>query len=221
MASSLGDSKALSVFALRLVNSKIDHDQPTPGEAPQTEAEANMQAHIVGIFVSLDTDRDGLITRPQLLQGVQLLGLRPTKVLLNNFAVPERRTSAGGLPQHLLSTEDKIKQSKIDAVTFCRVMLKEWKRVKSTIHSSLDAIMSFARDDGVEDDDLGDDTVLSVASLRHLMQGIQVSSKLSEKDFLAFSELLSKEACGGVTVGTLKKALFGGDYEIDTCSVHY
>jgi len=220
MASILGDSKAFRVFALRLVNSKIDHDQPTPGEAPQTEAEANMQAHIVGIFVSLDTDRDGLITRPQLLQGVQLLGLRPTKVLLNNFAVPERRTSTAGA-QHLLSAEDKIKQSKIDAVTFCRVMLKEWKRVKSTIHSSLDAIMSFARDDGVEADDLGDDTVLSVASLRHLMQGIQVSSKLSEKDFLAFSELLPKEACGGVKVGTLKKALFGGDYEIDTCSVHY
>jgi hypothetical protein len=217
MASSTGDNKAFSAFALRLVNSKIDHDQPIPGEAISTEAEANMQAHILGIFISLDTDRDGLITRQQLLQGVQLLGLRPTKVLLNYFVVPaERRSSAV-----LLSAEDKIKQSKIDAEAFCRIMLKEWKRVKSTIHSSLDAIMSFARDDGVENDDLGDDTVLSANSLRHLMQGIQVPTKLSEKEFLAFSELVPKEACGGVTVGNLKKALFAGDYKIDTCTVQY
>jgi len=201
-------NSALSIFALRLVNCKIDHTKSSTRDESPSEAEANMQAHIVGIFVSLDTDKDGLITRPQLLQGVQLLGLRPTKMLLNNFAVPERRVSSTGA-QLLISADEKIKQSKIDAATFCRVMFNEWKRVKSTIHGSLDAIMSFAKEDGLPPG-LSDSDVLSAAAIRHLMQGIEVPSKLSEKEFLAFSELLPKEdASGGVKVGNLKKVLFG------------
>jgi len=203
------NNSALSIFALRLVNSKIDHGKSNADDEPPTEAEANMQAHIVGIFVSLDTDRDGLITRPQLLQGVQLLGLRPNKVLLNNFAVPERRVSSTGA-QQLMSAEEKIKQSKIDAATFCRVMFNEWKRVKSTIPRSLDAIMLFARDDDLTGAGLRDDHILSIAAIKHLMQGVEVPSKLSDKDFLAFTELLPREdACGGVKVGNLKKVLFG------------
>ncbi len=195
---------SLNNFALRLVNSKIDSSK----FKGLNEEEAAMQAHIVGIFVSLDTDRDGLITRPQLTQGVQLLGLRPTKQLLGQFSTdPPVQRRASVTSQPLISPEERLKQSKVDADTFCRVMLDEWRKVRSTIDQSLDTIFAFACDND-KIANVSDDAVLNAVALHHIMQKVEVPTKLSDKDFHSFLELLPKDADGSVRLRDVKKVLF-------------
>jgi hypothetical protein len=208
---------SLTSFAIRLVNSNIEPSVIENGTGTGEE-ERNMHAHVLGIFVSLDTDKDGLITRPQLLQGIMLLGLRPTETLLRKFQgevaeVPARRSSV------LMSVDERVRQSKIDPKTFSKVVMEEWMRVRHTLKSSLDPLFSFAVEGqaavnriahgGMSGKGVNEDAAtITPTALKHLMQGIQVSTKLSDKDYASFLELLPTDALGNVTMRDLKRVLF-------------
>ena len=273
---------SLSSFALRLISSNIDPgngiENSTENIVGGSEEETNMHAHVLGIFVSLDTDRDGLITRPQLLQGIQLLGLRPTERLLRNFegrdgfsscgsnsnvisssaddtitpasssaatdtgtataatgtAIPTATATPTATPTAtaatatttaastntnttaptaavrrssvLMSVEDRVRQGKIDANTFAKVVMEEWKRVRHTLKSNLDPLFAFAHDGEITGQ--GDAALLTSTALKHMLQGIQVSTKLNDKDYASFLELLPADAEGNVSVKDLKKVLY-------------
>jgi hypothetical protein len=137
---------SLSNFALRLIraNTKL----PGDGTKALTVEESDMMAHVAGVFINLDTDKDGMITRHQLVQGLHLIGLRPTEFLLKKFVTETAATAAaattsssvrkGSIASSItpitttISAEEKNKHSKITSEIFCKVVMEEWLSVRSS-----------------------------------------------------------------------------------------
>ena len=221
-----------SAFALRLIHSNVQNDSD---QSKQLSSEENDQyAHIVGIFINLDTDKDGLITRHQLVQGLHLLGLRPTEFLLRKFVNASTLTKAnsdedanGGKKQHthkvsaiIKSADEKNANSKISSQIFGNVVMEEWLRVKDTMTDDLDKMFQFAND-GNEDEDgnQGDEAKIDKDSLKHLLKGVSIPSALSDKDYQSFLSLLpfddtdgegegKGKGMGKVAIGDLKKIIY-------------
>jgi len=115
---------SLSEFALRLVKTSVSHEHDfdegfsnddgvgvgvtaSKSNVRLSEKDQDMSAHITGIFVHLDTDKDGLITRNQLAQGLQLIGLRPQEVLIKKFLVASANAEAKRLQAEVSSVSEE------------------------------------------------------------------------------------------------------------------
>mgnify|MGYP001229223001 CR=1 FL=1 len=208
-------SSSLGSFALRLISSDV-------GDAPsgsQSREEVDMFAHVMGVFINMDTDKDGMITRHQLIQALHLLGLRPTEVLLRKFVSntddnkPQQQQQSKRRSSVLMSADERNRQSKISSSIFCTIVMEEWRRVKIPMRGELDHLFAFATDsdnDKAYEEKGGDDVEISRDALKHLLQQVQVPSALNDKDFEAFIKLLPFRENGTTTIAAVKSALYDG-----------
>ena len=168
----------MSTFALRLVHSEAGAVET------KNEDERTMLGHVLGVFVSLDTDKDGFLNKAQLLKALQLLGLRLNKTLLDKYiqAQMEEQGAAGSAASAVLTL-------KVSSNVFTKVTIAELRDKKEEMWDDLDPLLSFASDGGREDMQ-----TITLKQLRHVLMGVPSAAKLNEDEWDTFFET-SLKAC--------------------------
>jgi hypothetical protein len=188
----------MSTFALRLVHSEAGK------VLTENNDETAMLGHILGVFVSLDTDKDGFLNKAQLFQGLQLLGLRPNGRLIDKYiqAQMEEQGAAGSAAAAVLAF-------KVSSSVFVNVTINELRDKKEEMWGDLDPLLSFASNGGGEDKQS-----MTLSQLRHVLMGVSSPSKLTEAEWDTFVESSLKGVMVGedrVPIRELKKILYNFD----------
>ena len=186
----------MSTFALRLVHSEAGNVETA------NKNESAMVGHILGVFVSLDTDKDSYINKSQLFQALQLLGLRPNERLLNKYveAQVEEQGAAGSAAAAVLAF-------KVSSSIFVKVTMDELRAKKEDMWEDLDPLLAFAsteRGKPIESQEY-----ISVKQLKHVLLGVEAPSRLQDTEFDSFIENLQNVIVDDkIPIEELKKALY-------------
>ncbi len=68
-------------------------------------------------------------------------------------------------------------------------------------------MFNFANDNKLDNISINDANI-DIISLKHLLQGVEVSSQLSDKEYNNFIKLLPIDSNGNVSIGDVKKVLY-------------
>ena len=165
--------------------------------------ESAMVGHILGVFVSLDTDKDSFLNKAQLFQALQLVGLRPNERLLNKYvqAQVEEQGAAGSAAAAVLAF-------KVSSGVFVKVTMAELRDKKEEMWEDLDPLLSFVSNGGGEDKQ-----TITLKQLRHVLMGVEAPSKLTDTEWDSFVESINTFLVGEdqVPIRELKKILYNFD----------
>ncbi len=147
-----------------------------------------------GIFLSLDEDKDGLLTTAQLGDALKLLGFVPREKLIKKFAVNMNQMKIRGLNEMSFKTDFK---------TFVMMLSKEMKALQD-IDTELTHLFSFI--------DTTNSGLLSKSDLKHLLVDTITPLSMTPQEFHRFVKGLSFATDSeNVRIVDLKKQLlFGG-----------
>ena len=199
----------MSTFALRLVHSDVSNVET------KRDGDNKIVGHLLGVFVSLDTDRDSLINKAQLFQALQLVGLRPNESLLSRYlhAQAEDHGAASSAAAAVLAF-------KVSPSVFVKVTMDELRDRREDMWDDLDPLINFAvAPDGqskieevrdVNNSDVAE--TISISQLRHLMVEVESPGKLSEEEWNAFLETAQDIIVDNhVSTSQLKRMLYNFD----------
>ena len=199
----------MSTFALRLVHSDVS-DVST-----RRDGENTIVGHLLGVFVSLDTDRDSLINKAQLFQALQLVGLRPNENLMSRYLQAQAEDHGA-----TSSAAAAVLAFKVSPSVFVKVTMEELRERREDMWDDLNPLIDFAvAPDGKStiDEVRGISTscadYISIAQLRHLMVEVDSAGKLSEEEWAAFLETIKDMVVNDnqVPITQLKKILYNFD----------
>ena len=199
----------MSTFALRLVHSDVS-DVST-----RRDGENTIVGHLLGVFVSLDTDRDSLINKAQLFQALQLVGLRPNENLMSRYLQAQAEDHGA-----TSSAAAAVLAFKVSPSVFVKVTMEELRERREDMWDDLNPLIDFAvAPDGKStiDEVRGISTscadYISIAQLRHLMVEVDSTGKLSEEEWAAFLETIKDMVVkdNQVPITQLKKILYNFD----------
>jgi hypothetical protein len=196
----------MSTFALRLVHSDVSTVEA------KSDSENSTVGHLLGVFVSLDTDKDSFINKPQLFQALQLVGLRPNETLLNKFlqAQADDNGAASAAAAAVLAF-------KVSPSVFVQVTMAELREKREEMWEDLDPLLDFAASsDGastiedVRSAAKGCAGTITTQQLRHLVLGVDSPTKLSDEEWESFLETIKDIIVDGDQIPTaeLKKILY-------------
>jgi hypothetical protein len=189
------------MFANRLIQSA---SKTTPHLSEASATNSNLVAHLIGVFVMLDTDKDGYLSKIQIIQALQLVGLRPNDSLLNDFARKQTQLNASSGSGAGGSTETSSRKSvkvthasfKISCAVFveitsCMINDKSESAVQGN-ELDLKPLVEFAGSI-LKDDSVDSNQGISLKTLKHYLVDVETSTSLNEKDFNSFLSTLSDE----------------------------
>jgi hypothetical protein len=199
----------MSTFALRLVHSDVSNVEA------MRDGDNTIVGHLLGVFVSLDTDRDSLINKAQLFQALQLVGLRPNESLMSRYLHAQAEDHGA-----TSSAAAAVLAFKVSPSVFVKITMEELRERREEMWDDLDPLINFAvAPDGqskiAEVRGLNDNEVaetISVAQLRHLMVEVEAPGKLSEEEWDSFLETTKDIIVDNqVPTTALKKILYNFD----------
>lgn len=190
----------MSTFAARYLRTSQDLALGAPGQ--HTPSSSSRSSYLSGIFISVDTDADGLITRPQLVQALALAGVLPREQTVAAFFDARRKSLVAAQPPARRASTSSAStaaalQALIDLPTFIVVIsanLDRESRPSATSSappstaSALDPLLSFMTQDNA------DKSMLSAAQLHHLLVQTLSPTRLGEAEFSAFMTALQLPA---------------------------
>ena len=186
------------MFANRLIQSA---SKTTPHLSESSNANSKLVAHLVGVFVMLDTDKDGYLSKTQIIQALQLVGLRPNDNLLNDFAMKQTQLNASsGSTVKETSSRKSVKVThasfKISCpvfveITSCMINDKSESAVQGN-ELDLKPLVEFAGS-VLKDDNVDSNQGLSLKTLKHFLVDVDTSTSLNEKDFNSFIAALNDD----------------------------
>ena len=192
----------MSTFALRLVHSDVSNVEA------MRDGDNTIVGHLLGVFVSLDTDRDSLISKAQLFQALQLVGLRPNESLMSRYLHAQAEDHGA-----TSSAAASVLAFKVSPSVFVKVTMEELRERREEMWDDLDPLINFAvapdgqstidEVRGLKDNEVAE--TISVAQLRHLMVEVEAPGKLSEEEWDCSSRR-QKTSCRQPTA--LKKILY-------------
>ena len=157
---------------------------PPSGEIVVSEDESPvMILHLKAIFLSLDSDNDDLLTRPQLVEAIQLSGLQPRDSLIKKYAAAMSEsgseTNSFSLTQENVIIQPKRKNTvvaplffKTDMRTFIKVTKAELFLQNSVIEEEVANLFDFFSDSTCP-------CHISVKHIRHVLNESLAPTKLS------------------------------------------
>lgn len=192
-----------SAFAARYLQSSQDL-----ARSETSPSSSSRSSYLSGIFISVDADGDGLITRPQLVQALALSGVLPREATVAAFfdarrksllaapTPPTRRASASS------ASNAAALQTLVDLPTFIAVISSTLDREPRASSSpspfpsssqpstadALDPLLFFMTQDNAEKD------MLSAAQLHHLLVRTLSPTRLGEAEFAKFMTALDLPA---------------------------
>jgi Ca2+-binding EF-hand superfamily protein len=195
-----GQSKQsnLAQFAWKLLESGDSQGEDTGASNPA------MGLHLKSIFLSLDSDNDDLLTRPQLVEAIRLAGLNPRDALIRKYSSAMSATASDSavfgstdttISQTNAHTQNvaKRKQSvvppvyfKTDLHTFVRVTEAELVNKNNEIEEEMVRLLRQFAEPGTDN--------ISVKHIRHLLHETLAPTRLSvleTAEFLKSSDLLN------------------------------
>lgn len=194
---------AMSTFAARYLRTSQDLALDAPGQHTPSSS-SSRSSYLSGIFISVDTDADGLITRPQLVQALALAGVLPREQTVAAFFDARRKSLVAAQPPARRASAASAStaaalQALIDLPTFIAVIsatLDRESRPSATsaaphshsTASALDPLLSFMTQDNA------DKSMLSAAQLHHLLVQTLSPTRLGEAEFSAFMAALQLPA---------------------------
>lgn len=125
-----------------------------------------------GIFLSLDDDKDGMLTTLQLIDALKLLGFSTREKSVVKFSANASQLQASGL--HALTF-------KTDFKTFVTVIGKEISAMKE-VERDLSFLFEFM--------DSFETGHLSKKELKHLLVGVEAPSAMTDVEFTRFTKSL-------------------------------
>jgi hypothetical protein len=170
----------MSTFATRFVKSTTLVQQQIK-EDPE-----GIAAHLTGIFLSIDTDGDGFISKTQLVQALGNVGLLPREALLKKFvdaqlASSSRRASTVS-PTRRGTALPQAAGVKFDLITFVKVCLSETDKIKLA-GREIDPLLNFMTVDNKTER-------ITVNQIRHLLVDTLSPARLDEREFQTFLSAL-------------------------------
>ena len=143
-------------------------------------------AHLTGIFLSIDTDGDGFISKTQLVQALGNVGLLPREALLKKFvdaqlASSSRRASTVS-PTRRGTALPQAAGVKFDLITFVKVCLSETDKIKLA-GREIDPLLNFMTVDNKTER-------ITVNQIRHLLVDTLSPARLDEREFQTFLSAL-------------------------------
>jgi hypothetical protein len=194
----------MSTFATRFVKSTTLVQQQIK-EDPE-----GIAAHLTGIFLSIDTDGDGFISKTQLVQALGNVGLLPREALLKKFvdaqlASSSRRASTVS-PTRRGTALPQAAGVKFDLITFVKVCLSETDKIKLA-GREIDPLLNFMTVDNKTER-------ITVNQIRHLLVDTLSPARLDEREFQTFLSALGVPPSSikspndeAISVSDLKKKL--------------
>jgi Ca2+-binding EF-hand superfamily protein len=152
--------------------------------------------HLIGIFIQLDTDADGYLTRPQLETALTYVGLVAREELVKKYLDASAKSGVAKRATMSLGVTRRTSQailSRVDLPTFITVTVGELGKIKSASRE-IDPLLKFMSIDNA------DPGLISVRQLRHLLVETLSPSRLDEREFRVFLETL------GLTNSTLSRS---------------
>ena len=165
----------------------IDDPDKRGGEGKaEDESEAQMRQpadeltiyQLKGIFSLQDTDKDGLITRQQLVKCLQLLGFTIRDKLLLKYLNPTGEKGKRGSPSKRKAGTTNLTayaSAKVKLSTFISVTLKELPHLHAGLEDDLRSLFSFM--------DPANTGQIAVKDLRHLLVDTLSSTRLDGEEF--------------------------------------
>lgn len=176
----------MSTFALRLVNSDVTN------VSTRRDGDNSLIGHLLGVFVSLDTDRDSLINKAQLFQALQLVGLRPNEYLMSRYL--QAQAEDHGTTS---SAAAAVLAFKISPSVFVKVTMEELRERREEMWDDLNPLINFtmlpngiSTIDEVSSLSASCADTISVAQLRRLMVEVESDGKLSDEEWAGFLETI-------------------------------
>jgi hypothetical protein len=140
-----------------------------------------ISAHLAGIFLSIDSDCDGFITRAQLVHALGNVGLLPREALLKKFVDAQSASSsrrASTVSPTRRATALPQAQTKFDLITFVKVCLSETDKIKLA-GREIDPLLNFMTADNKTER-------ITVNQIRHLLVDTLSPTRLDEREFQTF-----------------------------------
>lgn len=152
------------------------------------ELDTTTVVHLKGIFLALDTDNDDFLTRPQLLEAVQMVGLKPTDTLFRKYML------AGNAflnPQTIQATQEGRKKPsesmvffKTSMETFVDVTLAELERRSAHFEEDFQYLLNVLADNPEESGGIVNE--VSIKDIRHILHETLAPTRLSSKEMTDF-----------------------------------
>lgn len=180
---------------------------PPSGEVVLSEDESPvMILHLKAIFLSLDSDNDDLLTRPQLIEAIQLSGLQPRDTLIKKYAAAMSEsgseTNSFSLTQENVIVPSKKKNSvvaplffKTDMRTFIKVTKAELSSQNDVIEKEVGNLFDFFSEVTCPDH-------ISVKHIRHVLNESLAPTKLSVLETAEFLKSAKLLKAGGISSST-------------------
>jgi len=172
----------MSTFATRFVKSTTLVQQQIK-EDPE-----GIAAHLTGIFLSIDTDGDGFISKTQLVQALGNVGLLPREALLKKFvdaqsaAASSSRRASTVSPTRRGTALPQAAGVKFDLITFVKVCLSETDKIKLA-GREIDPLLNFMTVDNKTEK-------ITVNQIRHLLVDTLSPQRLDDREFQTFLSAL-------------------------------
>lgn len=149
------------------------------------DAEPRVVEQLTGIFIYVDTDWDGFISRGELERALSFLGITPRDTMIKKyidaaFKNSKRASVSSGNPSRMAAHLNTLK---LDLASFISVTVGELDKVKQASRD-IDPLLKFMTIDNADPEQI------SVRQLRHLLVETLAPTRLDEKEFRVFIEAL-------------------------------
>ena len=122
----------MSTFAMRLIHSDVRNVET------KNDGDKELVGHLLGVFVSLDTDRDSLLNRSQLCHALQLVGLRPNESLLAKFLRTQAEDDGTAS-----AAAAAVLAFKVSPSVFVKVVMEELREKRDEMWDDLNPLFNF------------------------------------------------------------------------------
>lgn len=151
------------------------------------DVEPRVVEQLTGIYIHVDIDGDGFISRGELEKALSFVGITPRDTMIKKYIdtafrnSPTKRASvSSGNPSRMAAHLNTLK---LDLASFISVTVGELDKVKQASRD-IDPLLKFMTIDNADTEQI------SVRQLRHLLVETLAPTRLDEKEFRVFIEAL-------------------------------